>query len=140
MEVGTLVSAVPEGIDEVMEEEGNLNALAKAAVMLIKMDPNEIVADQTPEGDDSWTYEGILCFSKICTHVGCALGLYEQLTHHMLCPCHQSTFDLADKGTVIFGPAARSLPQLAITVDEDGYLIARDGFTEPVGPSYWERG
>jgi ubiquinol-cytochrome c reductase iron-sulfur subunit len=140
LEVGTLVSAVPEGIDEVMHEEGNLNALAKAAVMLIRMDPSEIVADQTPEGEDSWTYEGILCFSKICTHVGCALGLYEQLTHHMLCPCHQSTFDLADKGNVIFGPAARSLPQLAITVDEDGYLIAREGFTEPVGPSFWERG
>ena len=140
LEVGTLVSAVPEGIDEVMEEEGNLNALAKAAVMLIKMDPDEIVADQTPAGEESWTYEGILCFSKICTHVGCALGLYEQLTHHMLCPCHQSTFDLADKGNVIFGPAARSLPQLAITVDDDGYLIARQGFTEPVGPSFWERG
>ena len=58
MEVGTLVSAVPEGIDEVMEEEGNLNALAKAAVMLIKMDPTEIVADQTPEGEEPWTYEG----------------------------------------------------------------------------------
>ncbi len=140
LEVGTLVSAVPEGIDAVMEEEGNLNALAKAAVMLIKMDPNEIVADQTPPGEDSWTYQGILCFSKICTHVGCALGLYEQLTHHMLCPCHQSTFDLADKGNVIFGPAARSLPQLAITVDEDGYLIARQAFTQPVGPSFWERG
>ena len=140
LEVGTLVSAVPEGIDEVMHEEGNLNALAKAAVMLIRMDPSEIVADQTPPGEDSWTYEGILCFSKICTHVGCALGLYEQLTHHMLCPCHQSTFDLADKGNVIFGPAARSLPQLAITVDEDGYLIARQGFAEPVGPSFWERG
>ena len=140
MEVGTLVSAVPEGIDEVMEEEGNLNALAKAAVMLIRMDPNEIVADQTPPGEESWTYQGILCFSKICTHVGCALGLYEQLTHHMLCPCHQSTFDLADKGNVIFGPAARELPQLAITVDDDGYLIAREGFTQPVGPSFWERG
>jgi ubiquinol-cytochrome c reductase iron-sulfur subunit len=140
LEVGTLVSAVPEGIDEVMHEEGNLNALAKAAVMLIKMDPSEIVADQTPSGEESWTYEGILCFSKICTHVGCALGLYEQLTHHMLCPCHQSTFDLSDKGNVIFGPAARALPQLAITVDEDGYLIARQGFAEPVGPSFWERG
>jgi ubiquinol-cytochrome c reductase iron-sulfur subunit len=140
LEVGTLVSAVPEGIDVVMEEEGNLNALAKAAVMLIRMDPNEIVADQTPPGQESWTYQGILCFSKICTHVGCALGLYEQLTHHMLCPCHQSTFDLADKGNVIFGPAARSLPQLAITVDGDGYLIAREGFTQPVGPSFWERG
>ncbi len=140
MEVGTLISAVPEGIDEVMEEEGNLNALAKAAVMLIRMDPTEIVADQTPEGQEPWTYEGILCFSKICTHVGCPLGLYEQLTHHMLCPCHQSTFDLADAGNVIFGPAARSLPQLAITVDDDGYLIAREGFAEPVGPSFWERG
>jgi ubiquinol-cytochrome c reductase iron-sulfur subunit len=140
LEVGTLVSAVPEGIEEVMEEEGNLNALAKAAVMLIKMDPADIVADQTPEGAEPWTYEGIMCFSKICTHVGCALGLYEQLTHHMLCPCHQSTFDLADKGNVIFGPAARALPQLAITVDEDGYLIAREGFAEPVGPSFWERG
>jgi ubiquinol-cytochrome c reductase iron-sulfur subunit len=140
LQVGTLISAVPEGIELVMEEEGNLNALAKAAVMLIRMDPEDIVADQTPEGAESWTYEGIMCFSKICTHAGCPLGLYEQLTHHMLCPCHQSTFDLADAGGVIFGPASRALPQLAITVDEDGYLIAREGFAEPVGPSFWERG
>ena len=140
MEVGTLISAVPEGLEERMEEEGNLNELAKSAVMLIRMDPSEIVADQTPEGEEPWSYQGILCFSKICTHVGCPLGLYEQLTHHMLCPCHQSTFDLADAANVIFGPAARALPQLAITVDEDGYLIAREGFAEPVGPSFWERG
>ena len=100
---------------------------------------SEIVADQTPEGEDSWTYEGILCFSKICTHVGCALGLYEQLTHHMLCPCHQSTFDLADNGKVIFGPAARHLPQLPIEVDDEGYIVAQSDFTEPVGPSFWER-
>lgn len=140
LEVGTLVSAVPEGIEEVMEEAGNLNELAKSAVMLIRMDPSEIVADQTPPGEESWTYEGIMCYSKICTHVGCPLGLYEQLTHHMLCPCHQSTFNLSDAGNVIFGPAARALPQLAITVDEDGYLVAREGFAEPVGPSFWERG
>jgi ubiquinol-cytochrome c reductase iron-sulfur subunit len=140
LEVGTLVSAIPEGLEERMEEEGNLNELAKSAVMLIRMDPSEIVADQTPSGEESWTYEGIMCYSKICTHVGCPLGLYEQLTHHMLCPCHQSTFDLSDGGNVIFGPAARALPQLAITVDEDGYLIAREGFAEPVGPSFWERG
>jgi ubiquinol-cytochrome c reductase iron-sulfur subunit len=140
LEVGTLVSAVPEGIDLVLEEAGNLNELAKSAVMLIRMDPAEIVADQTPEGEESWSYEGILCFSKICTHAGCPLGLYEQLTHHMLCPCHQSTFDLADAGGVLFGPSTRALPQLAITVDEDGYLIAREEFAEPVGPSFWERG
>ena len=58
----------------------------------------------------------------------------------MLCPCHQSTFDLADSGQVIFGPAARSLPQLPITVDAEGYLVAQSDFTEPVGPSFWERG
>ena len=83
---------------------------------------------------------GILCFSKICTHVGCPISLWEQQTHHLLCPCHQSTFDLADNGRVIFGPAARSLPQLPIMVDKAGYLVAQSDFTEPVGPSYWERG
>lgn len=138
--VGTLVSAVPEGIDAVVEEQGNVNEIAKSAVLLIRMDPSEIVSDQTPADEDPWSYQGILCFSKICTHVGCPLGLYEQLTHHMLCPCHQSTFDLANSGEVIFGPASRSLPQLAITVDDDGYLVSRGGFTQPVGPSYWERG
>ena len=61
-------------------------------------------------------------------------------THHLLCPCHQSTFDLADNGKVIFGPAARPLPQLPITVDDEGYLVAQSDFTEPVGPSFWERG
>jgi ubiquinol-cytochrome c reductase iron-sulfur subunit len=83
---------------------------------------------------------GILCYSKICTHVGCPISLWEQQTHHLLCPCHQSTFDLADNGKVIFGPAGRSLPQLPITVDSEGYLVAQSDFREPVGPSYWERG
>lgn len=61
------------------------------------------------------------------------------MTHHLLCPCHQSTFDLADNGRVVFGPAARALPQLKLAVDDEGYLIAPEGFHEPVGPSFWER-
>ncbi len=138
--VGTLVSGVPEGIDERMELEGNQNELAKSAVLLIRMDPSEIISDQTPPGEEPWNFQGILCYSKICTHVGCPLGLYEQQTHHMLCPCHQSTFDMANSAEVIFGPAARNLPQLAITVDDEGYLVSRGGFTQPVGPSFWERG
>jgi ubiquinol-cytochrome c reductase iron-sulfur subunit len=81
-----------------------------------------------------------LCYSKICTHVGCPISLYEQQTRHVLCPCHQSTFDLADNGKVLFGPAARSLPQLPLGVDNEGYLIAMSGFHEPVGASFWERG
>lgn len=129
IEVGSLVSAQPKDIH-------GLNDLAKVAIMIIRLKPEEIRSqEQLDKG-----YQGILAFSKICTHVGCPLGLYEQTTHHMLCPCHQSTFDLADRGRVIFGPASRSLPQLAITVDDEGYLVAKGDFDEPVGPSFWERG
>ena len=71
--------------------------------------------------------------------MGCPVALYEQQTHHLLCPCHQSTFDVADGAKVVFGPAKRPLPQLPIAVDDEGYLIAQSDFDEPVGPSYWER-
>lgn len=133
--IGGLVNAVPADLPEVEEREGTLNARAKATLMLIRLRPDQIVSQQ----GDNWDVQGILCFSKVCTHVGCPLGLYEQRTHHMLCPCHQSTFDLADSGRVIFGPAARRLPQLAITLDAEGYIVAQSDFTQPVGPSFWER-
>lgn len=134
--VGGLVAASPENLHEVEEEDGNLNARAKAAIILVRMAPSEIVSQQ----GEGWGVEGVLAFSKICTHVGCPIALYEQRTHHLLCPCHQSTFDLADSGNVVFGPAARRMPQLPITVDEEGYLVAASDFQEPVGPSFWERG
>lgn len=137
--IGGIVSAMPDGLPEVQEHDGNLNERAKSVVLLVRINPDDIVSQQNPEGEASWDYEGVLCFSKICTHVGCPIALYEQRTHHLLCPCHQSTFDLADSGRVVFGPAARDLPQLPITVDKDGYIIARNGFAEPVGPSFWER-
>jgi ubiquinol-cytochrome c reductase iron-sulfur subunit len=133
---GGLVSCVPANLKTVEDQAGTLNARAKAPVVLVRLRPEEIVAQQ----GKNWDYQGILCYSKICTHVGCPTALYEQKTHHLLCPCHQSTFDLADAGKVVFGPAARSMPQLAITVDADGYLVARGDFTQPIGPSFWERG
>jgi ubiquinol-cytochrome c reductase iron-sulfur subunit len=133
---GLVATAVPINQREVTEEDGNFNELAKSIIILVRMAPEEIRSQQIEDGD----YQGILAFSKVCTHSGCAIALYEQRTKHLLCPCHQSTFDLADDGNVIFGPAARRIPQLAITVDEDGYLVAREGFREPVGPSFWERG
>jgi ubiquinol-cytochrome c reductase iron-sulfur subunit len=143
MEVGQLVNAepavfFPEG-DQEAEYEGTalLQAKAKAAVILVRMNPDDI---KPWKGRENWGVDGILCFSKICTHVGCPISLWEQQTHHLLCPCHQSTFDLADNGKVVFGPAGRHLPQLPLAVDEEGYLIATSDFTEPVGPSYWERG
>ncbi|MGZ4460116.1 MAG: cytochrome bc1 complex Rieske iron-sulfur subunit [Nocardioidaceae bacterium] len=144
VEIGQLINAEP-GIffqdkpDGTPYFEGTrLNqAKGKAAVIVVRMQP----ADITPApGRENWGVDGILCYSKICTHVGCPISLWEQQTHHLLCPCHQSTFDLADNGKVVFGPAARSLPQLPLMVDGEGYLVARKPFQEPVGPSYWERG
>ena len=143
LQIGDLVNAEPAAIFEVNEEgepvfEGAELQVAKSksAVILLRMDP----ADLTPgEGRDDWDVDGIVCYSKICTHVGCPISLNERTTHHLLCPCHQSTFDLADSGKVVFGPAARSLPQLPLMVDPEGYLVAQRDFTEPVGPSFWER-
>ncbi|ROR90435.1 ubiquinol-cytochrome c reductase iron-sulfur subunit [Nocardioides aurantiacus] len=143
MEVGQLVNGEPaiffeddaegeplyEGI-ELQQEK------AKAAVVIVRMQPDDI---KPWPGRENWGVDGILCYSKICTHVGCPISLWEQQTHHLLCPCHQSTFDLADNGKVIFGPAARHLPQLPLAVDDEGYLVATRDFTEAVGPSFWER-
>jgi ubiquinol-cytochrome c reductase iron-sulfur subunit len=116
--------------------KGKLEEKAKAAVLLVRLDPSDLKI--SPERAN-WSYDGIVAYSKICTHVGCPVALYEQRTHHLLCPCHQSTFDVTDECKVVFGPASRPLPQLPIAVDKDGYLIAQSDFTEPVGPSFWER-
>jgi ubiquinol-cytochrome c reductase iron-sulfur subunit len=144
MVVGQLVNAEPELFFETdangqpkVEGTELLQEKAKAAVILVRMDP----ADITPgPGKANWGINGILCYSKICTHVGCPISLWEQQTHHLLCPCHQSTFDLADNGKVVFGPAARPLPQLPIMTDSEGYIVAQSDFKQPVGPSFWERG
>lgn len=136
LQVGSLVTAMPATyLDLPHEGPSRLNERAKASVFLIRMQPGEF---RVPEGRENWNIDGIVCYSKICTHVGCPITLYERDTHHMLCPCHQSTFDLADDGNVVFGPAARPLPQLPLAVDEEGYLIAQSDFVDPVGPSYWE--
>ncbi len=143
IEVGDLVNAAPEamfpseenGYPELEGAEEQAEK-AKGAIIIVRMNPDELTAATQP---DKWTVEGIVCYSKICTHVGCPISLYERTTHHVLCPCHQSTFDLADGAKVVFGPAARPLPQLPLAVDEEGYLVAQSDFTEPIGASYWER-
>ncbi|MGJ5828676.1 ubiquinol-cytochrome c reductase iron-sulfur subunit [Streptomyces ossamyceticus] len=132
--VGSLTFAMPDGLSE--EDHDFQKNIAKDALMIVRIQPDNIKSKKSLE----WGHEGILAYSKICTHVGCPISLYEQQTHHVLCPCHQSTFDLADAGQVIFGPAGHALPQLRITVGEDGYLEALSDFEEPVGPAFWERG
>ncbi|CAL9584751.1 cytochrome bc1 complex Rieske iron-sulfur subunit [Streptomyces cellulosae] len=132
--VGSLTFAKPEGLEE--HDHEFQTEIAKAALMLVRIQPDDIKDKRSLE----WSHEGILAYSKICTHVGCPISLYEQQTHHALCPCHQSTFDLSDGAKVIFGPAGHPLPQLRIGVNDEGYLEALGDFDEPVGPAFWERG
>ena len=136
LEVGDLVNAQPEAIFATGENgEPEIEgvelqiAKAKSSVILLRMDPADIIPGK---GREDWSVDGIVCYSKICTHVGCPISLNERKTQHLLCPCHQSTFDLADSAKVIFGPAARPLPQLPLMVDEEGYLVAQSDFREPV--------
>ncbi len=130
--IGSAFHVIPDGL---YDSEHWIEEKAKAVVLMVRMDPRELRSEQ----GEGWSYEGIVAFSKICTHVGCPVALYERQTHHLLCPCHQSTFDVADGARVVFGPASRPLPQLPITVDDEGYLVAQSDFHEPIGPSYWER-
>ena len=139
--IGSIFHALPEGLlpDPETGEGGTEHVLeekAKAAVIVLRLD--EAIVESQKQLD--WGYQGIFAYSKICTHVGCPVALYEQQTHHLLCPCHQSTFDVTQDCKVIFGPARRPLPQLKITVDDEGYLISAQPFREAVGPSFWERG
>jgi ubiquinol-cytochrome c reductase iron-sulfur subunit len=131
--IGSVFHVMPDGVQKTadpLEQEG------KAAVLLMRLDPSDILSAK----ERDWGHDGIVAYSMICTHVGCPVGLYEHQTHHLLCPCHQSTFDVTQDAKVIFGPANRPLPQLKITVDADDYLVADAPFLEPVGPSFWERG
>jgi ubiquinol-cytochrome c reductase iron-sulfur subunit len=128
--VGGMITVVPEGYQD------DPNALAKAATIIIKFAPGQL---QSPTVMN-WTVDNIVAYSKICTHVGCPVALYEHTTHRILCPCHQSTFDGARGARVIFGPAPRALPQLPLTTNSQGYLVAASDYKVPVGPAFWELG
>jgi ubiquinol-cytochrome c reductase iron-sulfur subunit len=137
--LGGMITIVPDGYQD------NADELAKATVIIIKFRSGELQIPTRYDGGTlistpNWTVDDIVAYSKICTHVGCPVALYEETTHHILCPCHQSTFDASTGATVIFGPAPRPLPQLPLAVDSSGYLVAASDFTQPVGPSFWERG
>jgi ubiquinol-cytochrome c reductase iron-sulfur subunit len=127
---GQMITVAPEGYAD------NQDALAKAATIIIKFAPGELKRPTVL----NWTVDNIVAYSKICTHVGCPAALYEQTTHHILCPCHQSTFDATRGATVLFGPAPRPLPQLPLSTDAQGYLVSASDFHVPVGPAFWEMG
>nr|MBA3349891.1 Rieske (2Fe-2S) protein [Actinomycetota bacterium] len=121
-----------EGVETVFPE-GKVG-LSDAQTILIRVDPDSLAL---PDGREDWSPEGCLGYSKICTHVGCSVGLYRSAAQQLLCPCHQSTFDVLTGATPVFGPAARPLPQLPLAINDEGYLIATGEYSAPVGPAFW---
>jgi ubiquinol-cytochrome c reductase iron-sulfur subunit len=126
IDVGGLVTAFPEGHTDA----------ADASTLLIRLPKG----DYHPRaGREDWAPQDIVAFSKLCTHAGCPVGLYQNESQLLLCPCHQSTFDVLDAARPVFGPAAKALPQLPLEVDDDGHLVAGGDFSAPVGPGFWDR-
>jgi ubiquinol-cytochrome c reductase iron-sulfur subunit len=105
-----------------------------AATLLIRVAPELL---QLPDGRSAWAPDGFVAYSKVCTHAGCPVGLYRAAQHTLICPCHQSEFDVLRGAVPINGPAARPLPQLQIQRQPNGTFIAVADFAEPVGPSFW---
>jgi ubiquinol-cytochrome c reductase iron-sulfur subunit len=132
--VNGIMTVFPEGVTDD-------NGLAASQTVLINLG-NLPFHVYPGHGDWSPIYNGqrYVAFSKVCTHAGCPVSLYNREAHQLVCPCHQSTFDVLGRCNPVFGPASRSLPQLPMTVDQNGYLIARSDYTEAVGPGFWNRG
>ncbi len=126
LEVGGLLTVFPQG---------HTNA-EDSATVLIRVEPELLHLAPERAG---WAPDGHIAFSKICTHVACPVGLYQETEHRLLCPCHQSTFEVLRGARPVFGPATRPLPQLPLAVDRDGYLVARSDYPEPIGPAFWNR-
>lgn len=124
MEPGDMMLVFPE------------NAIGSEKTQTVLIRVNEQLL-RMPPGRKDWAPHGFVAYSRICTHAGCNVGMYEATTHLLMCPCHQSTFDVLDGAQPTGGPAARPLPQLPLYVDGDGFLRAADGFSNPPGPGFW---
>jgi len=121
------------------ERLGHIAMGVRNPVMLIRIKPADMPRVVKRQGQESFNFGELFAYTKVCSHLGCPASLYEQQTYRILCPCHQSQFDALHFARPIFGPAARALAQLPITIDKDGYLVANGDFAEPVGPAFWER-
>ena len=131
-----------DGNGTTVESERRLTAIAMGVrnpVMLIRIRPGDLTRVIKRKGQESFNFGELFAYTKVCSHLGCPSSLYEQQTYRILCPCHQSQFDALRFARPIFGPAARALAQLPITLNTEGYLVANGDFIEPIGPAFWER-
>jgi ubiquinol-cytochrome c reductase iron-sulfur subunit len=136
---GSMETVFPFRESERDDEEALVHALRRSdtPVMLIRLRPGQPVVERS--GQEDFNYGDYYAYSKICTHLGCPTSLYEAQTNRILCPCHQTQFLATEYARPVFGPGTRPLPQLPITVNEEGYFVARSDFVEAVGPAFWER-
>lgn len=125
--IDSVVTAFPEGSTEAAD--------SPTLVIRTRKDQN---FDLSEERED-WVVDGVVAYSKLCTHVGCPVGLYQAQEALLLCPCHQSTFKVLEGAKPVFGPATRPLPQLPLAVDDDGFLVATGDFSAPTGAGFWDR-
>lgn len=132
LDVNSVVTVFPEG----HTGPHATSDMANTATMLVRVPPEEL---RLPPDRASWAPQGLVAYSKVCTHAGCPVALYRARARQLFCPCHQSTFDVLRGGERTFGPAARGLPQLPIRIAADGSIEAMGDFPEPIGPGYWER-
>jgi ubiquinol-cytochrome c reductase iron-sulfur subunit len=128
--IGSITTVYPEGF------ENTDNGQAVDQTVLIRISNESFT---TMKGRETWAPQGYVAYSKLCTHLGCPVGLYEQQLQLLVCPCHQSMFNVANGAIPNFGPAPRPLPQLPLMVDSQGYLQSQSDYKEPVGPGFWER-
>jgi ubiquinol-cytochrome c reductase iron-sulfur subunit len=124
LDLDSVVTVFPEGHEDAADSQ----------TLLIRL-PDDV----TPPGPSDWSVSGVVAFSKICTHAGCPVGLYQAETQELFCPCHRSTFSVPAGAEPTFGPATRPLPQLPIGVDDAGFIVSLSDYTEPVGPGFWNR-
>ncbi|MGE2817391.1 ubiquinol-cytochrome c reductase iron-sulfur subunit [Mycobacterium heidelbergense] len=146
MDAGAMETVFPwresDGDGTTAESHEKLTAIklgVRNPVMLIRIRPTDMSRVVKRQGQESFNFGEFFAFTKVCSHLGCPSSLYEQQSYRILCPCHQSQFDALHFAKPIFGPAARALAQLPITIDTNGYLVANGDFIEPVGPAFWER-
>jgi ubiquinol-cytochrome c reductase iron-sulfur subunit len=124
LDLNSVVTVFPEGHEDAADSQ----------TLLIRL-PDDV----RPPGPSDWSVSGVVAFSKVCTHAGCPVGLYQAETQELFCPCHQSTFSVPEGAKPTFGPATRPLPQLPIGVNEAGFIVSLSDYTEPVGPGFWNR-
>ncbi len=126
---GALVKVDDVNVDGIVTvfPEGNIGD-SQSMTVLIRL----------PDGVGTNTLQGLVAYSKMCTHLGCPVALYRAADHRLICPCHQSAFDAADDANVIAGPADHPLPRLPLEISAEGYVQAAGDFPDPVGPGFWE--